>query len=105
MGIGRYEPCKERVHSNHHQQERFDALGAPGTQFRPCPKSLAPWLDYGRGLSFVKMSSMLGQLSAMLTAGALASAVQSTGHAFTPERQEIIANVHGARSMTANKTG
>jgi len=63
------------------------------------------WLHDGLGLSFAKVSAVLGGLGINVTAGAICSSSASTGTDLVPTQEAILAHVASAPAVTIDETG
>ena len=77
----------------------------PVPRSRPGPWAGACGLHYGLGLSFGKVSTLLGLMGINVTAGAIASSSASTSTDLVPTHTAIKAHVASAPAVVMDSTG
>lgn len=102
--IGRCRGCDKRVQARHAEQTS-DALGAASSQLGPHAKAWAAWLHYGLGLSFAKVTSVLGRLGVQVTRGALPQSATTTCTDLVPTTNAIVEHVSNSDMVVMDESG
>ena len=102
--VGRCRGCKKRIQPRHPEQTS-DALGAAGSQLGPNAKAWAAWLHYGLGLSFGKVTDVLGRLGVPVTRGALPQSATSTCTDLVPTNKAIRKHVGSSDMVVMDESG
>jgi hypothetical protein len=103
--VGRCKRCGQRIQGRHAQQSS-DALGGAASQLGPRAVALATELNKGMGLSYGKTAAVLNAAFGLqVSRGGLAQAFERVARKAEPTYQELVRQMRGSASITADETG
>lgn len=105
VAVGHCAACARRVQGRHPDQVS-DALGAAGAQVGPRAKAWGSWLHYGMGLSFGRVTQVLGHLGLHVSRAAICrSSARSACTDLVPVHRGLVARANRAATITMDESG